>query len=107
MAFCFIAFHLWKKVLAHSQRIFGEGHHLLVHLHLWREIPSELRMTCNVLVFSDSLLSVYQKLILSLSLDRYEAGLLFAYLAFVPFCEAGIMDGLSLQVSNNYISITF
>jgi hypothetical protein len=30
---------------------------------------------------------------------RYEAGLLFAYLAFVPFCEAGVMDGLSLQVS--------
>lgn len=31
---------------------------------------------------------------------RYEAGLLFAYLAFVPFCEAGVMDGLSLQVSH-------
>ncbi|KAL5098677.1 hypothetical protein RYX36_003004 [Vicia faba] len=31
--------------------------------------------------------------------DIYEAGLLFAYLAFVPFCEAGVMDGLSLQVS--------
>jgi len=30
---------------------------------------------------------------------RYEAGLLFAYLAFVPFCEAGVMDSLSLQVS--------
>ncbi|KAJ1390900.1 Protein kinase domain [Sesbania bispinosa] len=29
--------------------------------------------------------------------DIYEAGLLFAYLAFVPFCEAGVMDGLSLQ----------
>ncbi|XVE62284.1 hypothetical protein DITRI_Ditri06bG0105700 [Diplodiscus trichospermus] len=29
--------------------------------------------------------------------DIYEAGLLFAYLAFVPFCEAGTMDGLSLQ----------
>ncbi|KAK9095561.1 hypothetical protein Scep_027030 [Stephania cephalantha] len=29
--------------------------------------------------------------------DIYEAGLLFAYLAFVPFCEAGLMDGLSLQ----------
>ncbi|KAE8728907.1 hypothetical protein F3Y22_tig00004041pilonHSYRG00004 [Hibiscus syriacus] len=29
--------------------------------------------------------------------DIYEAGLLCAYLAFVPFCEAGIMDGLSLQ----------
>ncbi|CAM8944870.1 unnamed protein product [Rhodiola kirilowii] len=28
---------------------------------------------------------------------KYEVGLLFAYLAFVPFCEAGIMDGLSLQ----------
>ncbi|XP_059624936.1 uncharacterized protein LOC132268174 isoform X2 [Cornus florida] len=29
--------------------------------------------------------------------DIYEAGLLFAYLAFIPFCEAGIMDNLSLQ----------
>ncbi|KAM7499879.1 hypothetical protein LguiA_024293 [Lonicera macranthoides] len=29
--------------------------------------------------------------------DIYEAGLLFAYLAFIPFSEAGIMDSLSLQ----------
>lgn len=29
---------------------------------------------------------------------RYGAGLLFAYLAFVPFCEAGVVDSLSLQV---------
>ncbi|KAK1285088.1 hypothetical protein QJS10_CPB20g01215 [Acorus calamus] len=29
--------------------------------------------------------------------DIYEAGLLFAYLAFVPFCETGVVDGLSLQ----------
>lgn len=29
--------------------------------------------------------------------DIYEAGLLFAYLAFIPFCEAGLMDSLSLQ----------
>ncbi|KAA8540149.1 hypothetical protein F0562_026841 [Nyssa sinensis] len=29
--------------------------------------------------------------------DIYAAGLLFAYLAFIPFCEAGIMDNLSLQ----------
>ncbi|XP_042403297.1 uncharacterized protein LOC121992792 isoform X2 [Zingiber officinale] len=29
--------------------------------------------------------------------DIYEAGLLFAYLAFVPFCEAGIIDSISLQ----------
>lgn len=27
----------------------------------------------------------------------YGAGLLFAYLAFIPFCEAGIIDSLSLQ----------
>lgn len=32
----------------------------------------------------------------------YEAGLLFAYLAFVPFCEIGVMDGLSLRVSSNH-----
>ncbi|KAI9084310.1 hypothetical protein K1719_033652 [Acacia pycnantha] len=29
--------------------------------------------------------------------DIYEAGFLFAYLAFVPFCEAGIVDSISLQ----------
>ncbi|XAR52078.1 Non-specific serine/threonine protein kinase [Bertholletia excelsa] len=29
--------------------------------------------------------------------DIYAAGLLFAYLAFIPFCESGIMDSLSLQ----------
>ncbi|POO02043.1 Tyrosine-protein kinase [Trema orientale] len=29
--------------------------------------------------------------------DIYEAGLLFAYLAFVPFCESGLIDSLSLQ----------
>lgn len=29
--------------------------------------------------------------------DIYEAGLFFAYLAFIPFCEAGIMDSISLQ----------
>ncbi|KAL3524538.1 hypothetical protein ACH5RR_017372 [Cinchona calisaya] len=29
--------------------------------------------------------------------DIYEAGLLFAYLAFIPFCEAGTMDSLSLR----------
>ncbi|XP_078162920.1 protein kinase superfamily protein isoform X3 [Carex rostrata] len=28
---------------------------------------------------------------------RYAAGLLFAYLAFVPFCEAGVIDAISLQ----------
>ncbi|KAJ6348567.1 hypothetical protein OIU77_006194 [Salix suchowensis] len=33
--------------------------------------------------------------------DIYEAGLLLAYLSFVPFCEAGIVDTLSLQVSSN------
>ncbi|XP_020529021.1 uncharacterized protein LOC18443803 isoform X4 [Amborella trichopoda] len=35
---------------------------------------------------------------LAFSVDiRYEAGLLVAYLAFVPFCEAGTIDGPSLQ----------
>lgn len=33
---------------------------------------------------------------------RYEAGLLFAYLAFVPFSEAGVMDSLSLQARLPY-----
>ncbi|EEF42378.1 uncharacterized protein LOC8280489 [Ricinus communis] len=38
-----------------------------------------------------------QKRAFGIADDIYEAGLLFAYFAFVPFCEAGIMDGLSLQ----------
>lgn len=38
-----------------------------------------------------------EKRAFGISDDIYEAGLLFAYLAFVPFCEAGTMDGLSLQ----------
>ncbi|KAI5347851.1 uncharacterized protein LOC110760957 [Prunus avium] len=38
-----------------------------------------------------------EKRAFGISDDIYEAGLLLAYLAFVPFCEAGIMDGLSLQ----------
>ncbi|CAO2041095.1 unnamed protein product [Urochloa humidicola] len=29
--------------------------------------------------------------------DIYGAGLLVAYMAFIPFCEAGIMDGISLD----------
>ncbi|KAK6155416.1 hypothetical protein DH2020_009664 [Rehmannia glutinosa] len=29
--------------------------------------------------------------------DIYEAGLLLAYTAFIPFCEAGVMDSLSLR----------
>ncbi|GFQ03367.1 hypothetical protein PHJA_002480500 [Phtheirospermum japonicum] len=29
--------------------------------------------------------------------DIYEAGLLFAYVSFVPFCEPGVMDSLSLR----------
>ncbi|KAM0917063.1 hypothetical protein ACQ4PT_009798 [Festuca glaucescens] len=29
--------------------------------------------------------------------DIYGAGLLVAYMAFIPFCKAGIMDGISLQ----------
>ncbi|GJX33874.1 protein kinase superfamily protein [Tanacetum coccineum] len=31
--------------------------------------------------------------------DIYGAGLLFAYLAFIPFCEAGTIDSLSLQAT--------
>lgn len=29
--------------------------------------------------------------------DIYGAGLLLAYMSFIPFCEAGTMDGISLQ----------
>ncbi|KAF2946457.1 hypothetical protein DAI22_02g295300 [Oryza sativa Japonica Group] len=36
--------------------------------------------------------------------DIYGAGLLLAYMSFIPFCEAGTMDGISLQV---YCAETF
>lgn len=39
------------------------------------------------------------------ALDRYEAGLLFAYLSFIPFCAAGVMDSLSLRVSHTCILV--
>ncbi|XP_017244300.2 uncharacterized protein LOC108216132 [Daucus carota subsp. sativus] len=41
--------------------------------------------------------SLMEKRAFGIADDIYEAGLLFAYLAFIPFCEAGIMDSLSLQ----------
>ncbi|XP_010453854.1 PREDICTED: uncharacterized protein LOC104735718 isoform X2 [Camelina sativa] len=41
--------------------------------------------------------TVFEKRAFGIADDIYEAGLLFAYLAFVPFCEAGVMDSLSLQ----------
>ncbi|WJX60101.1 hypothetical protein P8452_45339 [Trifolium repens] len=44
-----------------------------------------------------SAFSYLEKRAFGIADDIYEAGLLFAYLAFVPFCEAGVMDGLSLQ----------
>ncbi|KAJ4799917.1 Protein kinase superfamily protein [Rhynchospora pubera] len=39
----------------------------------------------------------FEKRAFAIADDIYEAGFLFAYLAFVPFCEAGIIDGISLQ----------
>ncbi|KAL8150788.1 hypothetical protein V2J09_020596 [Rumex salicifolius] len=39
----------------------------------------------------------FEKRAFGIADDIYEAGLLFAYLAFIPFCEAGVMDSLSLQ----------
>ena len=33
--------------------------------------------------------------------NRYAAGLLLAYMAFVPLCEEGSIDGPSLQVGDN------
>ncbi|CAN8300204.1 unnamed protein product [Cochlearia groenlandica] len=41
--------------------------------------------------------TVFEKRAFGIADDIYEAGLLFAYLAFVPFCETGVMDSLSLQ----------
>ncbi|CAH8316712.1 unnamed protein product [Eruca vesicaria subsp. sativa] len=41
--------------------------------------------------------TVFEKRAFGIADDIYEAGLLLAYLAFVPFCETGVMDSLSLQ----------
>ncbi|CAN7037882.1 unnamed protein product [Brassica rapa subsp. trilocularis] len=46
--------------------------------------------------------TVFEKRAFGIADDIYEAGLLFAYLAFVPFCEAGVMDSLSLQARLPY-----
>lgn len=94
-------------MLKHCQRGFGDGPMLPVPSLLWRKEPLELQMTCNCFttfflyssVFGlGHLLSISDTGLL-LSIGRYEAGLLFAYLAFVPFSEPGVMDSLSLQVS--------
>ncbi|KAJ3680571.1 hypothetical protein LUZ60_016849 [Juncus effusus] len=42
-------------------------------------------------------LTLFEKRAFGISDDIYEAGLLFAYLAFVPFCKNGAMDGVSLR----------
>ncbi|GLT41636.1 hypothetical protein SLA2020_156830 [Shorea laevis] len=47
--------------------------------------------------FAASAVTPMEKRAFGIADDIYEAGLLFAYLAFVPFREAGTMDSLSLQ----------
>ncbi|XP_030534173.2 uncharacterized protein LOC115743503 [Rhodamnia argentea] len=42
-------------------------------------------------------ITAFEKRDFAIADDIYEAGLLLAYLAFVPFCESGIIDSLSLQ----------
>lgn len=85
------------------QRGFGEEHQVLVHSHKWRKELLEQLMTCNCQNLGQcrSLFRhIFQVTYFFYEFQcRYEAGLLFAYLAFVPFCEAGVMDSLSLQVS--------
>jgi hypothetical protein len=43
---------------------------------------------------------------LLLEKNRYAAGLLVAYMAFIPFCKAGIMDGISLQVIDYSLALS-
>lgn len=57
---------------------------------MYNDVQSSLRGLC-----SNLLTKPYHFL---LFFCRYGAGLLFAYLAFVPFCESGVVDSLSLQV---------
>jgi hypothetical protein len=39
--------------------------------------------------------------------NSYGAGLLVAYMAFIPFCEAGVIDGISLQVTADIFNFMF
>ncbi|KAG8367069.1 hypothetical protein BUALT_Bualt16G0034300 [Buddleja alternifolia] len=39
------------------------------------------------------------KQVFGIANDVYETGLFFAYIAFIPFCEAGVMDSLSLRIA--------
>ncbi|XP_078437563.1 protein kinase superfamily protein [Wolffia australiana] len=42
-------------------------------------------------------LTLLEKRAFGIADDIFEAGLLFLYMSFLPFCEAGAVDGLSLQ----------
>lgn len=96
----------------HYPRGSGEEHLPLVLSLRCRNEHLELQMTCMYIYIKKSLfLSInlsnkkcfyyfYRHSICeSSALCRYEAGLLFAYVAFIPFCEAGSIDSLSLRVS--------
>ncbi|KAI3411309.1 Protein kinase domain-containing protein [Psidium guajava] len=61
-----------------------EGHGILSE-QLWRRAAAAGAIT------------PFEKRDFAIADDIYEAGLLLAYLAFVPFCESGIIDSLSLQ----------
>ncbi|KAI4363614.1 hypothetical protein MLD38_019808 [Melastoma candidum] len=61
-----------------------EGHGLLSQ-ELWRRAAVA------------GVVSLFDKRAFGLADDIYAAGLLLAYLAFVPFCESGTVDSLSLQ----------
>lgn len=59
---------------------------------LIQEIETALSMHSNL-----SELDLLYSRAFGIADDIFEASLLFAYLVFVLFCEAGVMDGLSLQ----------
>lgn len=68
-----------------------------IGIPLLEEDPKSLAEGLWRRAFSAGACTPWEKRTFGIADDIYEAGLLLAYLAFIPFCEAGIMDGLSLQ----------
>ena len=82
---------LWRRASAAGaltpleKRAFGIADDMQVFLFFFLQQKRTPKFTCT-------------------SLNSYGAGLLVAYMAFIPFCEAGIMDGISLQVIEDILT---
>ncbi|KAG8381672.1 hypothetical protein BUALT_Bualt06G0145900 [Buddleja alternifolia] len=80
-----LAFSVDIRTLWHSRYSEIEGDSRTLSEGLWRRARSAGAFT------------PMDKRAFGIADDIYEAGLLFAFIAFIPFCEAGVMDSLSLR----------